>query len=539
MIEAEARRSLVNLAEERRLAMQCDLDAQRSPRERNQLGQFATPPRLAEDITKYALSLHGGEDITFLEPSLGTGAFYSALLRALDGRTPNAAVGVEIDSRFAEAARELWLGSGLNVVEGDFTDCGGLRGYQASLLLANPPYVRHHHVSGDDKIRLIDRCADELGLRPSGLSGLYLYFVLLSHNLLAKNAICAWLVPVEFMDTTYGQILREYLCTKVTLKRVHRFDAADTQFEDALVTSAVVVFENRQPRPSDLTEFSHGGGVMDPRKQAIVTTKSLLPRQKWLSYFQGASRPHAGGCSVISDFFQVRRGIATGANSFFIVPKDQALDLGILPGHLTPVLPGARHLQGVTVEADPDGFADLERKLAVLTCPWPEDELPKIDPALARYLAAAPDSVRNSYLVRTRRPWYRQERRDPAPFVCTYMGRGLDEKRPFRFILNRSRAIATNMFLMLYPVGRLARFVEGRPDRLSRVHEALLALTADDLRSGGRVYGGGLHKIEPKELGALGAQTVVDIAPDVLGARADEQLSLPSGVARHADGLSK
>lgn len=501
--------------ETERLALQTALDAERTAKERNELGQFATPTVLAADIAQYALSLHDqDQDITFLEPSIGSGSFYSALCRTREQRHVARALGVEIDSRFVAVARKLWADSGLEVIEGDFTAPGVTPDdYRASLLLANPPYVRHHHMETGDKNRLVAQVLKDLGLKASGLSGLYVYFVLLAHAHLADNAVSAWLIPSEFLDTNYGSVLREYLSRHVTLERIHRFDASDVQFDDALVTSAVVVFRNAQLQTGHLTEFTYGGSVTQPRDRVLVETDTLAHRKKWISYFNGTHESTADTRTMISDLFRIRRGLATGANDFFILPREEAESRGFRPEHFKPVLPSPRNMTGLVVDSDADGYPAISHQLALIDCPVPEEELATVDPALSEYLKSASDKIRDSYLVRNRKLWYRQEQRPPAPFLCTYMGRGTNDKKPFRFILNRSRATATNLYLMLYPIGTMAQYLEDNPDAIDAVHEALLSLSADDLRDGGRVYGGGLHKMEPKELAALSAQAIINIDP--------------------------
>ena len=108
-----------------------------------------------------------------------------------------------------------------------------------------------------------------------------------------------------------------------------------------------------------------------------------------------------------------------------------------------------------------------------------------------------------------------QARRDPAPFLCTCMGRGADEKKPFRFILNHSQAIGTNLYLMLYPQRGLATMLRKHPDRAVEVHELLGRVTGRELRGEGRVYGGGLHKIEPRELGRISAVALMERWPEL------------------------
>ena len=515
-----------DLVEARRLEVQVSLDDERSPLERNKWGQFATPPELAEDIIDYILCLDPTKKFDFLEPSCGSGSFFSALLRRTARGQVASATGIELDDRFASAARDLWGDHGLAVSQADFTRWSTTTDQKFNLLIANPPYVRHHHIDGEDKRRIVAQILSDLRLTPSGLSGLYVYFVLLSHRLLAPGATSAWLIPAEFMDVNYGSVLREYLSHQVKLLRIHRFDPADVQFDDALVTSAVVVFKNLAPSPEDKTVFTFGGSMVSPRDEHWTTQSDLDPRQKWSD--PGHRWAADADDAVLSDFFRIRRGVATGANKFFIVDRDEFLAMGVRPENLTPILPSPRHIAELVIASEPDGWPRLDQQLALIDCRIPSDQLEDSDPVLAAYLATAePLGIKDGYLVGKREPWYRQEDRTAAPFLCTYMGRGVEEDRPFKFILNHSKAIATNMYLMMNPIGPLEALLLQQPDRLADVHQALLSITGDDLRRYGRVYGGGLHKIEPKELAALPAEKIVSLEPEVLdGPRDGEQMAL-------------
>jgi hypothetical protein len=90
------------------------------------------------------------------------------------------------------------------------------------------------------------------------------------------------------------------------------------------------------------------------------------------------------------------------------------------------------------------------------------------------------------------------------------MGRSRNGKHPFRFIWNRSQATAHNVYLMLYPAGPLLAGLKRHPDLHAHVFEALQRITPAQLASEGRVYGGGLYKLEPKELAQIPAHLVLD-----------------------------
>jgi len=56
----------------------------------------------------------------------------------------------------------------------------------------------------------------------------------------------------------------------------------------------------------------------------------------------------------------------------------------------------------------------------------------------------------------------------------------------------------------------LQEALTNHPELVARVFEALKSITPAQLLSEGRVYGGGLHKVEPKELGQIPARSVLE-----------------------------
>lgn len=500
--------------EERRLALQAELDAGKDQAGRNRQGQFATPTRLAVDILQYAKALIGKRtSVRFIDPAIGTGSFYSALINVFPKSRIKRAVGYEIDPDYGLSGAKLWEDTGLDVRLEDFTRAEPPpESKRLNLLICNPPYVRHHHIVNGEKHRLKLRTRDACGVEINGLAGLYCYFLCLCHEWMADGGLAGWLIPSEFMNVNYGDSVKHYLLNKVTLLHIHRFDPSDVQFGDALVSSAIVWLRKEKLLRGQEVRFTYGGSLQQPKLSRMVPIETLRIDPKWARYPVKESY-EARETPILSDFFKIKRGLATGNNRYFILSAEEIKQRSLPMNLFRPILPSPRYLSEDEITADSKGNPLLERRLFLLDCRLEENEIKTRYPYLWVYLdEGKAQGIPERYLCRHRTLWYAQENRPPAPYLCTYFGRN-DKKsaRPFRFVLNHSQATAANVYLMLYPKGPLDDTMKKDPELIRRIWMLLNEICPNSMLDEGRVYGGGLHKIEPKELGKVPAAAIAEL----------------------------
>lgn len=527
----------LDAVEKRRLKTQNLLDEAKTKHERNQLGQFATPTALARDMLEYSKKLLSeSQNIRFLDPAFGTGAFYSAFLRFFQPSQIEKAQGYEIDPLFAQPAAKFWGNTLLKLQVTDFTKASPPTQDRdkANLLVCNPPYVRHHHLSTNEKTRLQNLVRNSTGVRLSGLAGLYCYFLLISHDWLSKGGLASWLIPSEFMSVNYGEEIRQYLLQNVTLLHIHRFNPENVQFEDALVSSAIVWFTKQTPAMGHKVKFSYGGTLLKPQIVHKIPVTDLHRANKWLGFFKtpnkvlvSSSQKTLPAKSRLSDWFDIKRGLVTGANKFFILTQKQIEKLELPMEFFIPILPSLRYLATDEIKADKDGNPALDQKLFLLACNLPERGVKARYPSLWKYLQeGVRTGIDKRYLCRHRSPWYSQENRPASPLLCNYMGRiSSENENPFRFFLNHSEATAPNVYLMLYPKPAIAHELQSKPKLLETVWKALGTIPPDVLIRIGRVYGGGLYKLEPKELAAAPADNIAEVLSSA-NSKHTKQLSL-------------
>jgi hypothetical protein len=466
-------------------------------------GTVVTPPEVAGPVVHHLNALRGPTDdpIKFGDPAIGGGVFFAHAARL--AANIESATGVEINPVRAAATAFAHRRTPLRVLTADFL---ALRPELGSwnFITANPPYLRSQdlpEMTGELRAQL-ERSLD---LSISGRADLYMYFLLSTHAWMAPDALAAWLIPSEFMVTKAGRTLRRYLSEKVELLQVHVFgDDSRSLFQDVLVASCVVFLRNRPPRTEHRARFTTGPEINRPRSSFFRSMQVLRSRETWnIDALRDDKRP-TSGLIALGDLFNVRRGIATGANRIFVVAPERSALLGLTEQTSKPILTRAHLLpsDGIIL-SDADGAPLTEGLAWLIDSNLSFEELRRVAPQLAEYLGANRELALQSALVRRRTPFYKQDAQDAPSFIFTYMSKRKSLPGNDRFFSNYSQARVLNNFLILDPRPQLREALESDGSITVDVLESLRSISQDELSRHGRSYASGLLKLEPSDLRAV------------------------------------
>jgi adenine-specific DNA-methyltransferase len=472
------------------------------------VGLFLTPPELAQDLIRSALAELPLEPLAFGDPAIGTGIFFATLLRHVGEGRIASAMGVEANAMRADQTRAKWAGAELDVQVGNFLEAE--LAPTRNLIVANPPYVRFQRLNRAAARTWAARIERSLGLTVGGQADLYVYFVLIAHDWLAPGGVSAWLLPTGFLHTNYASVLREYLTSRVSLVRLHTYDLASSRFENARVGSALVVFRNVPPGAAARATITTGP-FAQPDGVWRVSLRSLRQAPKWSESLFASRANHAHPLLTVGDVFTVKRGIATGANSWFVVTDEQRRRLKIVRRWLKPVVPRARLLPSNIIDADRRGEPTRIPRLWLIDTNEPLAAIREQSEEFAEYLAEAQKAIGERRLVQSRKPFYSQEHRPPPPYFAGYMSRQKQSRLRSRFFLNRSNAVVLNNYLALYPKPELSRLLDAGILADTDVLDALASIDELTLAQEARTYVTGLQKLEPRDLARLPLESLAQL----------------------------
>ena len=498
---------------------------------RRALGQFWTPAPIAELMVRWALRDRPGR---FLDPAAGPLTFLAAADRAF-GPGRASCVAFELDPALAAATRAHLDPARCELHEADFlTDA---RSFPDLPVVCNPPYTRHHELRDEVKAELAAWTDRAFGFRPSRFLGAYAWFLLRAIGAVGPRPRLCFITPVELLASRSGRRLLERLPASHWPRRAIVFGPRCDAFAGVDATAMVTFFDPASDgRSSALVLHAWPGApallewLDDPAAGAPGAWGEALPLVRGRRFERGpAPAAPSVGRRPLLDFARVTRGVATGANEFFLFDAARRRASGIPAEHFVRVIARARDAPRLLLEAGDLRALEARGRPTYLLALRRDHRLP---PAVVAWLAeGARLGLPDRPLLSRRSPWWVTEAREAPSILFTYLSRGDP-----RFVRNRARAVPLTTFLALWP--------RRPPAGLSRATwETLLTATLNtpgtlaSLDRHARAYGGATRKIEPRELERIDLPPLDQLpAPAArrLAARAERWLGRPDRAGRRA-----
>ena len=317
---------------------------------RKEYGQFFTNPEVARFMVRWVLQ-SGAQ--TLFDPAFGLGAFFHPV-----ADDPSIAfTGNEIDPKILDFWTDGAAGRKAEIANEDYLLSWGK---SHANIVCNPPYTRFQKFIGRDAV--FRAFVDNLGLRLSGYTNAASAFLLKSLSEL--NGRLAYVMPLEFLNTGYGTIVKKRLIENGHLVAMININCEKDIFPDALTSVGIVLYDaSRHHAHVDFHTADSVPALVDILKRrptARVALNRLNPESKWLSYFQTHTFAIDHGKAIpLNHYGRFSRGIATGANEFFVLRPSRARTLGINGSEVVPCITKSTQIRHpVFVRAD---YEDLVR----------------------------------------------------------------------------------------------------------------------------------------------------------------------------------
>ncbi len=347
------------------------------------------------------------------------------------------------------------------------------------LVLMNPPYVRHHFMS-ESAWSLYQKTTNEI-IQLDSYSDLWVYFLIKSTLHLKKSGSIGAILPWSFLQAEYAQKVRAWLAKnfgqiKVLALGANYFASASERVlllwaEDYGNDAKKISFGYSYQIDECVNYFSINKTAWEASSVAVSETSDIeMILQSYIDSY---------GFTRFKNLANVRIGVVTGADSFFIVCKDKSKELNITDECSIPILKSFREFHGLTMNGSSSSNM---------------------------LLVFHPRNTKNqkNYIRYGRRKGYHQRshsiRRNPWYYVTP--GETPDAFFPYRcshtpyLMLNNHDVQSTNSIHRIYFSPSITE------DQMKWMQISLLSVPGQlSLEAYSRVYGEGVLKIEPRSLG--------------------------------------
>lgn len=457
---------------------------------RKKFAQFFTPEEVAQLMINWVLK--NDKISTLLEPAFGLGIFSRLLL---EKNKEVKITGFEIDPIIYQIAKQNFhIFPNVNLLLEDYLFNDWETKYDG--IVCNPPYLKFHNYQNLQALEEIDA---RLKINLSGFTNIYTLFLLKSIYQLTENGRAAYLIPSEFLNSDYGKYIKKYLLNSQTLRHIIIFDFKQNIFNDVSTTSALILLakdKNKDPIRFSLVEnktkldniLSMINDYPNTKQKNSIRQNSLDPNVKWRIYYKKQNSQKYKNLIPFNQVAKVVRGIATGANDYFIFNQEKAKQYSIDDDFLLPCITKSKDvtLSLFTFEH----FEKLKEKNGNIFLFNAKKEVTNKN--AINYIELGVElGINKKHLTSKKNTWYLLENRPPSPIWVSVFNRN-----GIKFVRNEAAISNLTTFHCIYLVNDLFNHIE-----IDLLFAYLLTDIAQEIfNDNRREYGDGLKKFEPNDL---------------------------------------
>lgn len=456
-------------------------------------GAYFTPSWLAQALATWAIRT--AEDVV-VDPSAGGGDLLFAAaqrLAAVGGSGKHQLFGVELHKRTANALRSKLaaVAPADQLLQGDFFSLA-TRLPACDVVLANPPYVRHHDMPLRS-VALMRAALNGHAHLVEGRASAWAYFLAYAPALLRPHGRLAFVLPAEVLMSNYAERIVEHLaghfesvkllhCNRVVFRDVGqqtvlcladnyhgaKQSAASVRWASLDVNSAL----EHQTVPR-LARVVCSKRATSSKLMRLLAPPDVLRVDQMLEEHPDVQRLGALGSVGI--------GYVTGGNRFFHLTEAQRKEIGLRPYHLIRVVTRSRGSLGIDFTLD--DWSKLRDNGDACWLFAPKHRNDKSVQSLLRQGRRA--GIHTAFKCENRSIWWKVQVKTPPPAFVIYMG-----THP----AVRANSAAVCVSNSLYEVREL-RGISARNlavASMTSVFQLSAMLNA-------RLLGGGLRKLEPSD----------------------------------------
>ena len=449
-----------------------------SEQHRKHFGQFFTHPDVAKFMVDWALE---SGHASIYDPAFGLGAFFDSVNG--DARAHFSASEIDpVILRFCEQSTKR----GVSFVKNE--DYLLSWGKSHRNIVCNPPYNRFQNFQNRSEVFSAFR--KNIGLSLSGYTNSASAFLMKSLSELDGTGRLAYIMPLEFLNTGYGKIVKSELLKGEHLSAIISLDCEKEIFPDAITSVGIILYDAgaqyRSVKFYSVPSIAALDDVLDQPPVKQVPVCELNANSKWLAYFDSASRSiNMSDAVALSHYGHFSRGIATGANDFFVLRPSDAADMGLQDSELLPCITKSEQIRKPTF-SDADYERLVMKNAPILLFRADQNHSEQAD----KYIRfGESEGYHLRFLTKSRSPWHKTESREPAPLLVGVFSRG-----GYKVIRNKSGAVNLSCFHGFRPnsygnhyINRLFLYLASQSGR------AVVSMSM-------RKYGDSLKKFEPNDL---------------------------------------